>query len=58
LTYGRPFGEKDCQQVALVRQMDLDLDLDIEVVGLPTVREPDSLALTGEPTAARADVQR
>ena len=38
------FGEKDYQQLVLVRRMVADLDLPVEVVAVPTVREPDGLA--------------
>lgn len=40
------FGEKDYQQLVLIRQMVADLNVDVQVVGVPTVREGDGLAMS------------
>lgn len=52
------FGQKDAQQLAIVKRLVRDLNLDIDIIGCPVVREEDGLAITSKNIYLNAEERR
>jgi pantoate--beta-alanine ligase len=52
------FGQKDFQQLTVVTRMVQDLNMDVRIVGVPTVREPDGLAMSSRNTFLNAEERK